>query len=89
MKEYLLQLKTQSIELWQKMNNIQKSVIVGSAALLIVVLILLTRSATMPDYGALFTLKDEQQAGQIVEKLNEKKYLSGLPTMEPMVPLPL
>lgn len=73
MKEYLLQLKTQSIELWQKMNNIQKSVIVGSAALLIVVLILLTRSATMPDYGALFTLKDEQQAGQIVEKLNEKK----------------
>ncbi len=73
MKEYLLQLKTQSIELWQKMNKIQKSVIIGSAALLIVVLILLTRSATMPDYGALFTLKDEQQAGQIVEKLNEKK----------------
>ncbi|WP_418790249.1 flagellar basal-body MS-ring/collar protein FliF [Phosphitispora sp. TUW77] len=73
MKEYLLQLKTQAIELWQKMNKTQRTIIVGSAALLMLVLTLLTRSATMPDYGALFTLKDEQQAGQIVEMLNEKK----------------
>lgn len=68
-----MQLKNQVVELWQKMTRVQKSVIIGSAALLFVILFLLTRSASTPDYGVLFTQMDDQQAGQIVEKLTEMK----------------
>ena len=78
MREYLLQLKTQAIELWQKMTRVQKIVLIGSAALLFGTLVLLARGATKPDYGALFTQLDDQQAGQIVEKLKEKKILYKL-----------
>ena len=73
MREYLLQLKTQAIELWQKMSRLQKIIIGGSAVLLCGTLILLARGATKPDYGALFTKLDDQQAGQIIAKLKEKK----------------
>ncbi len=73
MKEYLWQLKTQAIELWQKMTRIQRTVIICSAVLLFGTLVLLARGATKPDYGTLFTQLDDQQAGQIVEKLKEKK----------------
>lgn len=73
MRDYLLQLKTQVIELWQKMTRIQKIVISCSAVLLFGTLVLLARGATKPDYGALFTQLDDQQVGQIVEKLKEKK----------------
>lgn len=73
MREYLLQLKTQIIELWQRMTRIQKIIIGCSALLLISTLVLLARGATKPDYGALFTQLDDQSAGQIVEKLKEMK----------------
>jgi len=73
MREYLLQLKTQAVELWQKMTRIQRLVIGCSAGLLFVVLILLARGAATPDYGALFTLRDNQEAGQVIEKLKEMK----------------
>ncbi len=73
MRDYLLQLKTQALELWQKMTRIQRTVIICSAVLLFGTLILLTRGATRPDYGTLFTQLDDQHAGQIVEKLKEKK----------------
>ncbi len=73
MREFLMQLKTQAGELWQKMTKVQKIVIVGSAMLLFGTLILLARGATRPDYGALFTQLDDQEAGQIVAKLKEKK----------------
>ncbi len=75
MKEYLLQLKTQAVELWQKMTKVQRIVIGCSAVLLFGTLILLARGAIAPDYGALFTQLDDQQAGQIIEKLKEKKIL--------------
>ncbi len=78
MREYLLQLKTQAIELWQKMSRIQKIILGGSAVLLIGTLILMARGATKPDYGALFTQLDDQQAGQIIAKLKEKKILYQL-----------
>ena len=78
MREYLLQLKTQAIELWQKMTKVQKIIIGCSAVLLFGTLILLARGATKPDYGALFTQLDDQQAGQIVAKLKEKKILYQL-----------
>lgn len=73
MREYLLQLKTQAQELWQKMSRIQKIIIVGSAVLLCGTLVLLARGATKPDYGPLFTQLDDQSAGQIVAKLKEMK----------------
>lgn len=73
MREYLLQLKTQGVELWQRMNKVQKIIISVSAILLIVTLFLLTRYASQPDYGVLFTIKDEQSANQAIEKLKEKK----------------
>lgn len=73
MKDHLLQLKTQVIELWQKMTKIQKIIIACSAVLLFGTLVLLAKGATKPDYGALFTQLDNQEAGQIVEKLKEKK----------------
>lgn len=73
MREYLLQLKTQSIELWLRMNRVQKIVISVSAVLLIATLILMVRGASRPDYGVLFTQKDEQSANQAIEKLKEKK----------------
>jgi len=73
MKDQLLQLKMQVIELWQKMTRIQKIIIACSAVLLFGTLVLLAKGATKPDYGALFTQLDDQQAGQIVEKLKEKK----------------
>ncbi len=73
MKESLLQLKTQAVEMWQRMSRVQKIVIVGSAVILFGVLVLLTRGASKPDYGVLFTIKDNQEAGRIVEKLKEKK----------------
>lgn len=73
MKESLLQLKTQVVELWQKMSKIQKAVIIGSAVLLFGTLAFLAKGATQPDYGTLFTIKDNQEAGRIVEKLKEKK----------------
>lgn len=66
MKEYLLQLKNQVSELWQKMTKVQKSVIIGSATLLFVILILLAKGASTPDYGVLFNQMDDQEAGQIV-----------------------
>jgi len=83
MREYLLQLKTQTVELWQRMTMVQRLIIGGSAVLLIGTLILLARGATKPDYGALFTQLDDQSAGQIVEKLKEMKIsyqLSGADT---------
>jgi flagellar M-ring protein FliF len=73
MREYLLQLKTQALELWQKMTRIQKIAIVCSAVVLLGTLILLARGATQPDYGVLFTLKDELSANQAREKLIELK----------------
>lgn len=73
MREYLLQLKTQCIELWQRMTRNQKIVISVSAVLLIATLFLMVRSASKPDYGVLFTLKDEQGANQTIEKLKELK----------------
>lgn len=73
MREYLLQLKTQTIELWQRMTRIQRIILGCSAVLLIGTLVLLARGATKPDYGALFTQLDDQSAGQIVQKLKEMK----------------
>lgn len=73
MREYLLQLKTQTLELWQRMTRTQKIIIGCSAVLLIGTLVLLARGATKPDYGPLFTQLDDQAAGQIVEKLKEMK----------------
>lgn len=73
MREYLLQLKTQTVELWQRMTRIQKLIIGCSAVLMIGTLVLLARGATKPDFGALFTQLDDQSAGQIVEKLKEMK----------------
>ena len=73
MKEYLSQLKIQAVELWQRLTKIQKIVIALSAVLLAATLILMVRSASQPDYGVLFTLKDEQSANQAVDKLKEKK----------------
>lgn len=75
MNDYLLQLKTQVLELWQKMSKMQKIVIIGSAFLLFGTLIVLAKGAAAPDYGPLFTLKDSQEAGQVIEKLKEKKIL--------------
>lgn len=69
----MLQLKTQCIELWQRMTRNQKIVISVSAVLLLATLILMVRSASKPDYGVLFTLKDEQGANQAIDKLKELK----------------
>lgn len=68
-----MQLKNQVIELWQRMTKVQKSVIIGSTALLFVILVLLTKGASTPDYGVLFNQMDDQEAGQIVQKLKEMK----------------
>ncbi|MFZ5639092.1 MAG: flagellar basal-body MS-ring/collar protein FliF [Bacillota bacterium] len=73
MREYLLQLKTQGIELWQRTTRAQKVVISVSAVLLVATLILMVRGASRPDYGALFTQMDEAGAAQAVEKLKEMK----------------
>ncbi|MDT3699241.1 MAG: flagellar basal-body MS-ring/collar protein FliF [Thermincola sp.] len=73
MRDYLLQLKMQTVELWQRMTGIQKFIIGFSAVVLIGTLVLLARGATKPDFGALFTQLDDQSAGQIVEKLKEMK----------------
>ena len=73
MREFLLQLKTQAAELWQKMTGIQKTIMICSAVLLFGVLAVMARGATRPDFGALLTLKDDQEAGLIIQKLTEKK----------------
>lgn len=73
MREYLLQMKMQIIELWQRITRTQKIVISVSAVLLIAALVLMVRSASRPDYGPLFTKMDEAGAAQAVEKLKELK----------------
>lgn len=75
MNEYLQQFKTQVTEIWQKMSKVQKIIIIGSTVLLLGTLIILTKGASAPDYGVLFTVKDNREAGQIIAKLKEKKVL--------------
>ncbi len=73
MRDYLLQLKTQIVELWNRLTRNQKILLGTSALLLIGTLAILARGATQPDYAPLFTGLDTQDAGKIVEKLKENK----------------
>lgn len=73
MRDYLLQLKTQVVELWNKLTRNQKIIIVASALFLVGTLAFLVRGASQPDFAPLFTQLDPQDAGKTVEWLNENK----------------
>lgn len=73
MGEYLLQLKTKIVGLWNNMTRNQKIVIIVSALFLVGTLAVLVRGATRPDYAPLFTQLDPQDAGKTVEWLKENK----------------
>lgn len=73
MKEAILQLKEQVLTLLEGLSKRQK-IVIGIAALAVIIsLVLLILWASKPQYAPLFSKLDAQDAGAIVEKLDEMK----------------
>lgn len=74
MGEFALQLKSQSIEFWQKLSKNQKIIIITSAVAIILALLIFARGAAQPDYRPLFgEALEPGQANLIIDKLKELK----------------
>lgn len=73
MRETILQLKEQATALWSGLNKKQKIMIGAAVIALLLSIILLTLWANKPKYAPLFTKLSAQDAGVIVNKLEEKK----------------
>ena len=60
--------------LWKNLNRRQRGIVIGSAALILVSLIIVSSTvANRPDYVTLYNKLDPNDAGEIVQKLTEKK----------------
>ncbi len=72
MKELLLHWKQQLIEIWQGLSKKQRGIIIGSVILVLLGMGMLINWASNPHYMPLFTDLSSQDAGAVVEKLQEK-----------------
>lgn len=72
MKEFLLHWKQQLVEIWQGLSKKQRGIIIGSVILVLLGMGMLINWASNPHYMPLFTDLSTQDAGAVVEKLQEK-----------------
>lgn len=69
MKDFILRLKEQVVELWKKTTVAQRAVVIGSTLLIFLVLYFFINSATQPDYAQLFSNMDETSANSAITSL--------------------
>lgn len=65
------QLQTRFLQTWRKLNIMQKSVVVGAGIIIVLTIIILGKIAAKPDMAPLFTNLSSNDAGAIINKLEE------------------
>ena len=73
MKDFLLGIKNNLLDLWQKTTKMQKAVVLGTAFLIVLAFTFFVNNATTPDYRPLFTNLDETSAANAITKLKDQK----------------
>jgi len=71
--DFLKQVKEQLLSIWKRLEKRQKIFLISSTAIFLVSLIILINWASHPEYSLLYSNLALQDAGEIANKLKEKK----------------